>query len=160
QTGGQPPQLGDFRIVREVGRGGMGVVYEAVQVSLKRRVALKVLRFGPAADEEAMQRFQREAETVAALHHTNIVPVYFVGCENGVHYYAMQYVEGRSLADVAAKNSASRQRELAEKVEAGIVAPFHQVAHWGLQVAEALAHAHHKGVVHRDVKPSNLLLDN
>src|SRR5205823_5429195 len=108
--GDTPLRLGDFRLVREVGRGGMGVVYEAVQVSLKRKVALKVLRFGPASDPEAMQRFQREAETVAGLHHTNIVPVFFVGCENGVHYYAMQYVEGQSLADVLA----SRQRQLPE----------------------------------------------
>ena len=76
---GTPTQLGDFRILREVGRGGMGVVYEAEQVSLKRRVALKVLRFGAAADTEAMQRFQREAETVAGRHHTNIVPIFAIG---------------------------------------------------------------------------------
>src|SRR5262249_16479846 len=83
-----PVQLGDFRIVREIGRGGMGVVYEAEQLSLHRRVALKVLRIGGVADTEAMQRFQREAETVARLHHTNIVPIFAVGCESGVHYYA------------------------------------------------------------------------
>jgi len=70
RTAEAPAQLGDFRIVREVGRGGMGVVYEAEQISLRRRVALKVLRFGAVADEVAMQRFQREAETVARLHHT------------------------------------------------------------------------------------------
>lgn len=96
---GMPTQLGDFRIVREVGRGGMGVVYEAEQISLKRRVALKVLRFGAASDTEAMQRFQREAETVAGLHHTNIVPIFAIGCEQGVNYYAMQFIEGRSLAE-------------------------------------------------------------
>src|SRR5262249_51799596 len=93
-----PAQLGDFRIVREIGRGGMGVVYEAEQISLKRRVALKVLGFGMVVDAEAMQRFQREAETVARLHHTNIVPIFAVGCENGVHYYAMQFIAGFSLA--------------------------------------------------------------
>ena len=79
-----PSQLGDFRIEREIGRGGMGVVYEAEQISLKRRVALKVLRFGGGADAEAIQRFQREAETVAGLEHANIVPVYAVGTEDGV----------------------------------------------------------------------------
>src|SRR5262249_36055316 len=83
-----PAQLGDFRVLREVGRGGMGVVYEAEQLSLKRRVALKVLRFAAVADPEAMQRFRREAETVAGLHHHSIVPLFAFGCENGVHYYA------------------------------------------------------------------------
>ena len=92
--------LGEFQIIRELGRGGMGVVYEAEQTTLRRHVALKVLRFGVVADREAMQRFQREAETVARLHHTNIVPVFAVGCERGVHYYAMQFIAGRSLADV------------------------------------------------------------
>jgi serine/threonine protein kinase len=126
----------------------MGVVYEAEQISLKRRVALKVLRFGAATDPEAMQRFQREAETVAGLHHTNIVPIHAVGCEQGVHYYAMQFIEGRSLAAVL--DEAKRQVTLLDPKK---------VARWGLQGAEALAHAHQRGVIHRDVKPSNLLLD-
>jgi hypothetical protein len=86
--------LGDFRIVREVGRGGMGVVYEAEQVSLRRRVALKVLPFAATMDPRHLQRFQNEARAAASLHHTNIVPVYFVGCERGVHFYAMQFIEG------------------------------------------------------------------
>lgn len=86
-----PTMLGEFRIIREVGRGGMGVVYEAEQTSLRRKVALKVLRFGVAADEEALRRFRVEAETVARLHHTNIVPIFAVGTErrlvlrNAVH---------------------------------------------------------------------------
>ena len=91
-TDGVPARLGDFRIVREIGRGGMGVVYEAEQISLKRPVALKVLRFGGVADVEAMQRFQREAETIASLHHTNIVPVFAIGAEQSVNYYAMQLI--------------------------------------------------------------------
>ena len=95
-AGESPSRLGDFRIVREVGRGGMGVVYEAEQLSLKRRVALKVLQFGGAPDSEALQRFQREAETVARLHHTTIVPVFAVGCEQGVNYYAMQFIDGQA----------------------------------------------------------------
>ena len=90
--------LGDFRILRQVGRGGMGVVYEAEQVSLHRRVALKVLPFAAALDPSQLRRFQTEALAAAQLHHTNIVPVFSVGCERGVHYYAMQYIEGQTLA--------------------------------------------------------------
>ena len=90
--------LGDFRILREVGRGGMGVVYEAEQISLGRRVALKVLPFASALDPKQLQRFRNEAHAAANLHHTNIVPVYGVGCARNVHYFAMQYVEGMTLA--------------------------------------------------------------
>jgi serine/threonine protein kinase len=92
--------LGDFRIVREIGRGGMGVVYEAVQISLGRRVALKVLPFAAAMDPKQLQRFKNEAQAAAHLQHTNIVPVHYVGCERGVHFYAMQYIEGQTLAAV------------------------------------------------------------
>ncbi|MFN0051920.1 MAG: protein kinase domain-containing protein [Planctomycetales bacterium] len=148
-----PTQLGDFRIIREVGRGGMGVVYEAEQQSLKRKVALKVLRFGVTADPEVMQRFQREAETVAHLHHTNIVPIHAVGCEQGVHYYAMQFIEGRSLAAVV--------DEAQQAPSASGLSPerFREIVGWTQQAAEALAHAHQRGVIHRDIKPSNLILD-
>ncbi len=137
--------LGDFRIGREIGRGGMGAVYEAEQISLGRRVALKVLRFGGVSDPEALQRFRREAETVARLHHTNIVPIFAVGSAAGVNYYAMQFIDGPSL-----------DRVLRER---GAPLDVQQVADWGLQAAEALVHAHARGVIHRDVKPSNLLLD-
>ena len=91
-------ELGDYRILREVGRGGMGVVYEAEQISLGRRVALKVLPFASALDATQLQRFQNEARAAAHLNHPNIVPVYAVGCERGVHYYAMQFIEGQSLS--------------------------------------------------------------
>jgi Protein kinase domain len=90
-------RLGDFRLVREVGRGGMGVVYEAEQISLGRRVALKVLPFAATMDPRGLQRFQNEARAAACLHHTNIVPVFAVGQERGVHYYAMQLIEGQTL---------------------------------------------------------------
>ncbi len=143
-----PASLGEFRIIREVGRGGMGVVYEAEQTSLQRKVALKVLRFAAVADEEAMKRFRREAETVARLHHTNIVPIFAVGCDRDVHYYAMQFIEGRSLAQVLAE-AQERHKPLA----------IAEIVTWGLQAAEALVHAHQRGVIHRDIKPSNLLLD-
>jgi tetratricopeptide (TPR) repeat protein len=89
--------LGDYRIVREVGRGGMGLVYEAEQISLGRRVALKVLPFAAALDTRQLQRFKNEAHAAAQLHHTNIVPVYGVGQERGVHFYAMQFIEGQNL---------------------------------------------------------------
>jgi serine/threonine protein kinase/tetratricopeptide (TPR) repeat protein len=90
--------LGDFRILREVGRGGMGVVYEAEQLSLRRRVALKVLPYAGMLDPRQLLRFQNEAQAAACLHHTNIVPVHFVGCERGVHFYAMQLIDGQTLA--------------------------------------------------------------
>ena len=91
-------ELGDFRLLREVGRGGMGVVYEAEQISLRRRVALKVLPFAAAIDPRRLQRFKTEALTAAHVQHEKIVPVHAVGCERGVHYYAMQFIEGQSLA--------------------------------------------------------------
>jgi serine/threonine protein kinase len=92
--------LGDFRVLREIGRGGMGIVYEAVQLSLGRRVALKVLPLAASLDPKHLQRFKNEAQAAAALHHTNIVPVYAVGAERGVHYYSMQLIDGYSLADL------------------------------------------------------------
>jgi serine/threonine protein kinase/WD40 repeat protein len=94
--------LGDFQILREIGRGGMGVVYEALQLSLGRRVALKVLPFAATLDARQLQRFKNEAQAAAQLHHPHIVPVYYVGCERGVHFYAMQFIEGQTLAQVIA----------------------------------------------------------
>jgi serine/threonine protein kinase len=93
-------KLGDYRIVREVGRGGMGIVYEAVQESLGRQVALKVLPKQRGGDDSRQARFEREARAAARLHHTNIVPVFGVGAENGLHYYAMQYIHGLGLDEV------------------------------------------------------------
>jgi serine/threonine protein kinase len=94
--------LGDFRIVREAGRGGMGIVYEAEQISLGRRVALKVLPFAATLDPDRLRRFKNEAQAAAQLHHTNIVPIHFVGADRGVHFYAMQFIDGQSLAQVIA----------------------------------------------------------
>jgi serine/threonine protein kinase len=91
-------RLGDFRILREVGRGGMGIVYEAEQISLRRRVALKVLPLAAALEGRQLERFKNEAQAAAHLHHSHIVPVHAVGCERGFHYYAMQFIEGRNLA--------------------------------------------------------------
>lgn len=145
-------RLGDFEIVREVGRGGMGVVYEAVQRSLDRRVALKVLPAGVLlGGPTASKRFAREAAIAARLHHPHLVPVYAVGEEQGIHYFAMQFIEGRSLsARVKGKRREGTRADAAWR---------ERVVRWGAEVAEALAHAHAQGTIHRDVKPSNLLVD-
>jgi serine/threonine protein kinase len=170
-------QLGDFRLLREIGRGGMGVVYEAEQISLRRRVALKVLPFAAALDPRQMQRFKNEALAAAHLRHEHIVPVYAVGEERGVHYYAMQLIEGQSLAqlisalrlqsaDRPGKSAVSNLKPPIETAavlstdrSAGSRRYFDWVANVGRQAALALEHAHSVGVVHRDVKPANLLLD-
>ena len=90
--------VADFNLIREIGRGGMGVVYEALQTSLRRRAALKVLPFSSAHDAKQISRFRNEAQAAAQVRHPNIVPVYAVGEEHGIHYYAMQLVDGQSLA--------------------------------------------------------------
>src|SRR5690348_15992663 len=110
----EPAQsLGDFRIVREVGRGGMGVVYEAIQLSLGRRVALKVLPFAATMDPRHLQRFHNEARAAASLEHPHIVPVYGVGCERGVHYYAMKFINGPSLAQLIGRPGRGAQADTA-----------------------------------------------
>src|SRR4029079_5316393 len=95
--GGNLGELGDYRLLREIGRGGMGVVYEAIQISLNRMVALKVLPFAAALDARLLQRSRNEAQAAPGLHHSHIVPVHAVGCERGVHFYAMQLIDGRPL---------------------------------------------------------------
>jgi serine/threonine protein kinase len=163
--------LGDFRLLREVGRGGMGVVYEAEQVSLRRRVALKVLPFAAALDSRQLQRFKNEAMAAAHLRHENIVPVHAVGEERGVHFYAMQFVEGRSLAALIAELQAplakpsaaaatSPAAMLSTERSSGSPRYYDWVARLGMQAAVALGHAHAVGIVHRDIKPANLLLDH
>ncbi len=154
-------QLGDYRILREIGRGGMAVVYEAEQISLGRRVALKVLPFAAAIDPKQRQRFQIEAQAAAQLHHAHIVPIFGLGYDHGIHYYAMQFVEGRSLAAIL-DELRSFNLALATTVEkpTRLDREFcHNAARLGTEAADALDHAHGLGIVHRDIKPANLLID-
>ncbi len=141
------PAIPDFEVLSELGRGGMGVVYEARQLSLDRIVALKVLPFG-AVDPRTVRRFLREAATVAALAHPGIVPIYEVGVHNGLNWFAMQRIDGCPLSQwFAVATFDSRAATLREVIRVGI------------EAADALEHAHQRGVIHRDVKPGNLLVD-
>ena len=161
--------LGDFQIVRELGRGGMGIVYEAIQTSLGRRVALKVLQDSAALDSRHLRRFQVEAQAAASLRHPHIVAVFATGSENGIAYYAMQYVECRDLARIISElrqdASTATSRPIGHKTAPrrplfGHGSSFaHDVAELGRQAAIALEHAHANDVIHRDIKPSNLLID-
>ncbi len=114
--------LGDFRIIRELGRGGMGVVYEAEQLSLGRRVALKVLPFAAMLDKQQLARFKSEARAAATLDHPNIVAIHSVGCERGVHYYAMQLIEGQSLAQVVEQLRAGSEEQVGAASRAALAA--------------------------------------
>ena len=148
-------RLGEYRIVREVGRGGMGVVFEAVQESLDRRVALKVLPQASLLSGNQLERFRREAQTAARLHHTHIVPVFDSGEADGLHFYAMQFIDGRSL-DMVVKSLRAEPSSGASTV---LRDRCRLAARLGAEVADALHHAHQQGTLHRDVKPANLLLD-
>src|SRR5262249_24100534 len=171
----------DFKGLRELGGGGMAVVYEAEQLSLNRRVALKVLPLAATMDPRQLQRFRHEARAAGLLHHPHIVPVYGVGCERGIHYYAMQLIEGCSLAAVIGRWRLEGEDTKSEALGPDPVGaggpptpppaaratvrshrppkPFRRIAELVAQAADALEYAHTMGVVHRDVKPANLLLD-
>jgi len=135
--------LGEFLLLRKLGSGGMGEVYLAQQVSLKRQVALKVLREDLTADETARKRFAVEAEAAAKLTHANIVQIYAFGPADGTSYMALEYVQGMNLRDYVAKKGPASARFAVKVME---------------QVAAALHHAADAGIVHRDIKPDNILL--
>ncbi len=172
--------LGDFQLKREIGRGGMGIVYEGYQLSLGRRVAIKILPFTATLEPRQLQRFKNEAQAAACLHHPNIVPVFAVGCERGVHFYAMQYIEGQNAAVAIAEThqqlglltdgeeepqapSLSAETEpvgwLSTELSRDPANNSRHVASLGIQAAEALHYAHELSIVHRDIKPANLLID-
>ena len=172
--------LGDFEIIDELGRGGMGIVYRARQTSLDRIVALKVLPISTLLENHQLTRFKNEAKAAATLDHSNIVPVYSVGVEQGVHFYAMRLIDGSSIADLIhdrnritgadetqeesappsdlspARNSLVENGNFGQERAANF---FRKVAELGVQAANAREHAHTHGVLHRDIKPANLLLD-
>jgi tetratricopeptide (TPR) repeat protein len=158
----EPGRLGDFELLKEIGRGGMGVVYEARQISLNRRVAVKLLPFAAVLSAKQIARFKHEAQAAAHVQHPNIVPVFAIGVERGVHYYAMQFIDGQPLDRAIAELRRGLGHTTASSFLSGGKSRqefFETVAGLGIQAAEALQAAHEYGVVHRDIKPSNLLLE-
>ena len=169
-------QLGDYRLLREIGRGGMGIVYQAEQESLARHVAVKVLAGHALLNPGYLKRFRHEARAAAGLHHTNIVPVLDVGEAEGIHYFVMQFIQGHGLDQVIAELRRMQEThdDSSTSLLPGVVTYlssgcsvndssnrgyWQSVVRIGLQAAEALAFAHDHNILHRDVKPSNLLLD-
>lgn len=139
-----PEQIGQYLIVRELGRGGMGVVYEARQQQPERMVALKVVRGSRYASEHHVRLFQREIQTLARLNHQGIAAIYDAGCtEDGEHFFAMELVRGTTLSEFVASRSISTKERLRLFVK----------------VCKAISYAHQRGVIHRDLKPSNILID-
>ena len=136
-------RFGDYELLEEIARGGMGVVFKARQASLNRIVAVKMILAGQLAGEAEVQRFRAEAESAAQLQHPNIVAIHEVGVLEGQHYFSMDFVEGQNLTEYV------RNRPLSSR----------QAAKYLKTIAEAIHYAHQHGILHRDLKPSNILMD-
>lgn len=136
-------RFGNYELLEKIGQGGMGVVYRARQINLDRIVAVKLLPFSQFTSEKAVQRFQAEASAAAGLQHPNIVAIHEVGSHEGQHYFSMDFIEGRTLAEVVRENPL----------------PAKQAATYLKTIAEAVHYAHQHGILHRDLKPSNILID-
>ena len=135
--------IGPYRVIEQIGRGGMATIYKAFQPSVERYVALKILPAHFAEDPLFVQRFTQEARTIARLEHRNILPIIDFGEDNGITYLAMRFLEGGTLKDVLAQGNLT----------------MHDISDIMSQVCSALDYAHRKGVVHRDVKPANIMVD-
>jgi WD40 repeat protein/predicted Ser/Thr protein kinase len=136
-------RLGDYELLEEIARGGMGVVYRARQLSLNRVVAVKVVLHGPFSSPDFVRRFRNEAQVIAALRHPNIVAIHEIGEHQGNHFISLEFIDGKSFAELARERPLSAIR----------------AARYVKTIAEAVEHAHQRGVLHRDLKPSNVLLD-
>src|SRR6266498_730225 len=138
--------FGDYELLEEIARGGMGIVYKARQVSLDRIVAVKMLLFGSLSSPEFVKRFRAEASAAASLQHPSIVAIHEVGVHHGQQFFAMDYVEGQSLAKLISSFGFR-------------ISDFKRAARYLKIIAEAIHYAHERGILHRDLKPSNVLID-